>query len=124
MAPTILLLDIEGTTTSISFVKDALFPYVTRSLVRYLNENWNSQTLHNDIELLRNDALDEHKNGNLAIPLIPNLDTNRTNDDQVKQSVIKNVEWQMSIDRKSTSLKSIQGHIWRRGYETGELIGQ
>jgi hypothetical protein len=33
----ILLLDIEGTTTSISFVKDTLFPYVSNNLDRYID---------------------------------------------------------------------------------------
>ena len=34
----ILLLDIEGTTTSISFVKDVLFPYVINNLDVYLKD--------------------------------------------------------------------------------------
>jgi methylthioribulose-1-phosphate dehydratase len=34
----ILLLDIEGTTTSISFVKDVLFPYVLENLDEYLDK--------------------------------------------------------------------------------------
>lgn len=124
MAPSIILLDIEGTTTSISFVKDILFPFISKSLVQYLNRNWNAgqSILHTDIELLRNDALDEHKNGNLEIPLIPSLDG--TNDEEVKQAIIRNVEYQMSIDRKSTSLKTLQGHIWCEGYEKKQLIGQ
>jgi methylthioribulose-1-phosphate dehydratase len=33
----ILLLDIEGTTTSISFVKDTLFPYVLNNMDRYID---------------------------------------------------------------------------------------
>lgn len=117
-----VLLDIEGTTTSISFVQDCLFPFVQRTLAQYLNENWTESSLHADIELLRSDAADEHKNGNLAIPTIPSRD--QASDEQLKQAIIRNVHYQMSIDRKSSSLKSLQGHIWSRGYETGELIGQ
>ena len=119
---TVVLLDIEGTTTSISFVQNCLFPFVQRTLEQYLNANWNEPGLHADIELLRGDATDEHKNGNSAIPLIPGRE--QADDEQLKQAIIRNVRYQMSIDRKSGSLKSLQGHIWSHGYETGELIGQ
>ena len=120
MSPNILLLDIEGTTTSISFVQDTLFPFVTKSLSQYLNDNWNTEQLNSDIELIRNDALDEHRNGNLmSIPLIPTND-----DEEIKRAIIENIQFQMSIDRKSTSLKNIQGHLWQIGYENGNLIGQ
>lgn len=120
--PAIVLLDIEGTTTSISFVQDCLFPFVQRVLAQYLNDNWNEPSLQADIELLRDDAASEHQNGNSAIPLIPNRD--QAGDDELKQAIIRNVDYQMSIDRKSSSLKSLQGHIWHSGYENGELIGQ
>ena len=31
--------------------------------------------------------------------------------------------WLMDRDRKSTALKSLQGRIWKSGYEAGELVG-
>ena len=43
--------------------------------------------------------------------------------DKVIDAVIQNVEWQMNQDRKSTALKQLQGHMWRSGYESGELKG-
>jgi enolase-phosphatase E1 len=49
----IVLLDIEGTTSSISFVSDVLFPYVRKELKSYLNSNWENTQLKEDIELLR-----------------------------------------------------------------------
>lgn len=45
-------------------------------------------------------------------------------DEFAKKSVIDNVLWQMDIDRKATALKSLQGHIWRRGYEAGSIKSQ
>lgn len=66
----VLLLDIEGTITSISFVKvlifirltnkfisclclqDTLFPYVRAELSAHLKENWNSDELQEDIKSL------------------------------------------------------------------------
>jgi methionine salvage enolase-phosphatase E1 len=44
--------------------------------------------------------------------------------EDIKKAVIKNVLWQMDHDRKTTSLKQLQGHIWREAYNSGELIGE
>ena len=56
----ILLLDIEGTTTSISFVKDTLFPYVLNNLDRYI-ETMNHDklfcALRDDINMLDDNHL-------------------------------------------------------------------
>lgn len=49
----VVLLDIEGTTSSISFVSDVLFPYVRKELRSYLDANWGNEQLMQDIELLR-----------------------------------------------------------------------
>lgn len=45
-----VLLDIEGTTTPISFVADVLFPYVRRQLNSYLDSKWGSAELKADVE--------------------------------------------------------------------------
>lgn len=39
-------------------------------------------------------------------------------------SIVDNVKWQMSIDRKTTALKSLQGLIWAGGYKTKSLKAQ
>lgn len=44
--------------------------------------------------------------------------------DDSKDSVVKNVLWQMELDRKTTGLKQLQGHMWREGYSSGDLKGQ
>jgi enolase-phosphatase E1 len=36
---------------------------------------------------------------------------------------MENIQWQMSIDRKTTELKAFQGFIWKEGFESGELVG-
>lgn len=45
-------------------------------------------------------------------------------DKDVQSAVVKNVLWQMDLDRKTTGLKKLQGHMWRQGYKNGELKGQ
>ena len=49
-----LVLDIEGTTTPISFVYDALFPYAARAFEAFLREN--SQDLTEAFEALAEQA--------------------------------------------------------------------
>lgn len=111
---TVILLDIEGTITSISFVKDTLFPYVTTVLEDYVNKHWRDSSFQDDLELLR---LQAAKDSNLAgfVPIEIG--------DNLKQSIINNVLWQMESDRKTTALKQLQGHIWKDGYESGLLKG-
>lgn len=52
---------------------------------------------------------------------IPEADAGK---EEVIKGVVANVRWQMENDRKSTELKQLQGHIWRQGYETGDLKGE
>lgn len=111
---TVILLDIEGTITSIGFVKDTLFPYVAAALKDYVVKYWDDESFQQDLELLRAQAaLDSDAEGFVPICM----------GDNEKQSVIDNVLWQMSKDRKNTALKQLQGHIWREGYESGLLRG-
>lgn len=111
---TVILLDIEGTITSISFVKDTLFPYVTNVIDNYINKYWDDDSFKIDLELLRSQAaMDSDIEG--FVPIITGI--------KAKQSVIDNVRWQMSIDRKTMALKQLQGHILKDGYQNGILKG-
>ncbi|XP_054257085.1 enolase-phosphatase E1 [Macrosteles quadrilineatus] len=114
-----VILDIEGTTTSISFVKETLFPYVREHLEAYLKENWDSEVVQAIVDALRSQAKeDKEKNleGFLDIP----VDGEK---DDLINSVIKNVLWQMDLDSKAKSLKDLQGLIMENGYKKGELKG-
>src|SRR5690606_13815972 len=48
-----ILTDIEGTTSSISFVKDVLFPYAARALPGFLHEHWDSAAVQEQVHALR-----------------------------------------------------------------------
>lgn len=43
---------------------------------------------------------------------------------RVLSAVVEGVKWLMAADRKVSALKELQGHIWRHGYENGDLQGQ
>lgn len=94
-----ILLDIEGTTTPIAFVHDVLFSYARDHVREFLAANPSAE----DIAHLREE---------------------QANDAGAPESISEYVEWLISIDRKSTALKSLQGKIWRQGYEDGSLKSQ
>jgi methionine salvage enolase-phosphatase E1 len=58
-----VVLDIEGTTTPISFVSETLFPYISRELETYLLANWNDEKTKKDVELLRELAAHDKASG-------------------------------------------------------------
>jgi 2,3-diketo-5-methylthio-1-phosphopentane phosphatase len=112
-----LVLDIEGTTTPVAFVSDVLFPFARRELHSYLLTNLDSDQLRQAIEQLRNENKADVAGGHGPPPF---RDEGR---DQLIASLTAYAEWLMDRDRKSTGLKTLQGHIWRRGYDSGQLRG-
>jgi enolase-phosphatase E1 len=103
-----ILLDIEGTTTPISFVFDVLFPYARLHLADYLKANSELPEVRSDIAALRRENANDAKKG-LQPP------------DLSEKDIVEYAYWLMDRNSKSTALKSLQGKIWRDGYESGEL---
>jgi len=101
-----ILLDIEGTTTPIAFVHDVLFSYARVHVREFLAAN----PAVDDIALLR----EEHAADVSEAPPLTNE----------IESIAAYVEWLIKLDRKSTALKSLQGKIWRQGYQDGSLKSQ
>ncbi|XP_005388301.1 PREDICTED: enolase-phosphatase E1 [Chinchilla lanigera] len=120
---TAILLDIEGTTTPIAFVKDILFPYIKENVQEYLQTHWEEEECRQDVSLLRKQAEeDAHLDG--AVP-IPTASGEGADDlQQTIQAVVDNVRWQMSLDRKTTALKQLQGHMWRAAFTAGHVKGE
>lgn len=106
----ILLLDIEGTTTPISFVHDVLFPYAAQALEAYLSERWGDPTLAPIVAQIKEDTAQEPEAPAMDQP--PSL-----------EQTLANLRWQMANDKKMTGLKQLQGKIWRAGYESGQIKG-
>jgi len=106
-----VLLDIEGTTTPISFVHDVLFSYARARVRQFLASNFHSDEVGADVALLREEQALDVREGRNPPPL----------DDAEVESIAKYVEWLIARDSKSTGLKSLQGKIWREGYLTGDL---
>lgn len=109
--PKCILLDIEGTTSSISFVYDVMFPYIRENLAGFLKQNWESESVQQCLPLLAaelgHDSV-EHWLGDLP------AESRRTVEHAVGQL--------MDDDVKSTGLKQLQGAIWKAGFEFGQLV--
>ncbi|KAH8518625.1 hypothetical protein H0E87_000464 [Populus deltoides] len=115
-----IVLDIEGTTTPITFVADVLFPYARDNVGRHLSATYDTAETQDDINLLRTQVEDDLAQGvDGAIP-IPTDDAGK---EEVIAALVANVEAMIKADRKITALKQLQGHIWRTGYENNELEG-
>ncbi|KAH9399304.1 Enolase-phosphatase E1 [Tyrophagus putrescentiae] len=134
--PQLILCDIEGTTTSITFVKDVLFPYVREHLCEYLCTTWTSSQTREDIACLwAQYSLDcQTAKTETTDPQFPVglSDFRYSSEEQTSASTANNeatiieaissyVFWAMDRDRKTTALKQLQGNIWRSGYQGGAL---
>ncbi|EIT68855.1 MULTISPECIES: acireductone synthase [Hydrocarboniphaga] len=96
-----IVTDIEGTTSSIEFVHKTLFPYAKAHLRRFLREHAGDaqiQSLIDDVEAV--------VGWDLSI-----------------DEAADTLEQWIAEDRKATPLKTLQGLIWKTGYEAGELKG-
>jgi enolase-phosphatase E1 len=94
-----ILTDIEGTTSSISFVKDVLFPYARKRLPAFVETHADRPEVQHWLhEAAREAGIIEAS----------------------RQEIIELLLGWIDQDRKSTALKALQGMIWKEGYEAGE----
>lgn len=92
-----VLTDIEGTTTPIAFVRDTLFPYARARMAGFIAEHADDPDVAEALAATRR-----------AVPGAEPLQTL--------------LHW-MDQDAKATPLKTLQGMIWREGYDDGTLRG-
>lgn len=96
-----IVTDIEGTTSSLSFVKDVLFPYARAHLPEFIRQNLANaevKSLMDDARVLVGAELSE------------------------EQLIAQFIDW-IDNDQKITPLKSLQGLIWEAGYKQGDFKG-
>jgi enolase-phosphatase E1 len=102
-----ILLDVEGTTSSISFVYDVLFVHAKTHVGDFLAG-------HADDPLVRAAAL-----GIATAAGLPPVDVATA---EGRGRVALAAVDLMNRDVKDTSLKALQGMIWRSGFESGTLV--
>ena len=103
-----ILLDIEGTVTPISFVHEILFRYAREHVRDFLTQQSHSPEVQTDIETLREEQANDSED--FRQPPVTSIDT-----------VVTYINRLIDLDRKSPALKSLQGKIWKAGYEDGSL---
>ncbi len=96
-----ILTDIEGTTSSLSFVKDVLFPYARAHLPDYVRQHQSEPRIKQLLADICNEAGME-------------LDTEGV--------IAQLIQW-IDQDKKITPLKALQGLIWEAGYNQGDFKG-
>lgn len=99
------LTDIEGTTTSVSFVYDVLFPFFQEHFPNFVRENATDPVLRLQLEETSRIVLS--RTGERVSP---------------EGAVSVLLDW-ATKDLKEPVLKSVQGAVWRSGYDSGALKG-
>lgn len=100
-----ILTDIEGTTTSVSFVYEVLFPYFRE----HINELKNLT----ELDVVKS-AFKE------VISIV--FEEEGIHIETIDEIIQKLISW-CDQDRKVTPLKTLQGLLWKIGYEQGILKG-
>ena len=96
-----IVTDIEGTTSSLSFVKDVLFPYAKENLPEYVMALASESDVAEQLELV-------------------NKEVGRT---LSLTEVIQQLQSWIEEDKKIAPLKNLQGMIWESGYVTEDFTG-
>lgn len=96
---TAIVTDIEGTTSSIRFVKEVLFPYAYERLPAFI-------VTHADTPQVQHWLHEAAKEASLV--------------SATQQEMMELLQCWINEDRKSTALKALQGMIWEAGYAAGD----
>jgi len=87
-----ILMDIEGTVSDINFVRNVLFPYSAKEMRNFVSRNKTNPTVRECLQ-----------------------QTGAADDESAIQQLLA---W-IASDTKHPALKTMQGLIWREGYESG-----
>jgi len=135
--PRVYLLDVEGTVAPLSLTTEVLFPYARAHFESFLKTsiaevertglvpaNIGPGSVMWDLVMLKMENLNEH-DPDAPRMLPPELDPHATSMSHAAAvpHILEYLNWLMDRDRKSTALKTLQGKIWKAGFEKGELKG-
>jgi len=98
---TAIVTDIEGTTSSLSFVKDVLFPYAREHMAEFVRSHGRDAAVRKLLDAVQ---------AEVGKPLSD------------AECVTQLQRW-IDADKKITPLKALQGMIWEAGYRNGDFTG-
>jgi enolase-phosphatase E1 len=99
-----IITDIEGTTSSLSFVKDVLFPYSKAKLAEFISNQAGAEPVKTLLVKAASDKEFKSK-------------------DQSLDAIIAELKRWIDEDLKIPALKELQGLIWKYGYEQSDFKG-
>ena len=99
--PRAILTDIEGTTSSISFVKDVLFPYARAKLPAFVRAHGHQPEVRRWLDAV-------------AIEISASACQDAV--------IVETLQGWIDEDRKHTALKALQGMVWQAGYREGDEL--
>ncbi len=112
-----VLLDIEGTTSSISFVYDVMFPFARKHFAGYLEKHWDTEAVQDAVSMLRQDDAQ----WNAPETVLSEFGEDH-GPDLFRTGVVKCLLRLMDNDVKATGLKKMQGLVWQEGFTSGEMV--
>ena len=95
-----ILTDIEGTTSSISFVKEVLFPYARAALPGFVRAHGQEPEVRRWLDMVATEVA-----------------ASACQDDVI----VETLQGWIEQDRKHTALKALQGMVWEAGYRDGDF---
>lgn len=99
----VVLTDIEGTTSSISFVHEVLFPYAAEHMAKFVKKGVaDNQEIRDQLDVVARQSGQPPEDVDKLVDVLLN--------------------W-IAEDRKETSLKALQGMLWAQGYQQGAFKG-
>lgn len=96
-----IVTDIEGTTSSIRFVHDVLFPYAREHMAEFVRQ---------------------HAEDTCVVPYLNAVRLEVGKQLDLEAMITQLIEW-IDQDKKITPLKALQGLIWEKGYRDGAFHG-
>ena len=96
-----IVTDIEGTTSSLSFVMDVLFPYAKEHLASYVSDHADEPAVKEQLDAVAREV-------------------GRT---LTANEAIEQLQGWLEENKKIAPLKSLQGMIWESGYVCGDFTG-
>ena len=91
------MLDIEGTTTLISFVKNELFPFAKKEAKSFLENHWEEEETKETVAMLK--ALNKQDlESTTELHDVPIIEGD--NKEQIITTMMNNIIWQIDHDRK------------------------
>lgn len=97
-----ILTDIEGTTSSISFVMEVLFPFAEQHLPAFVQQHAQLPAVAEQLAAVREQSHEPNASVERVVEIL--------------------LAW-IAEDRKATPLKALQGMIWAEGYQRGDIKG-